>query len=77
MALAGACAAPQTCLLVGGTWMQLGRLRSDVADGEPAPSTCCCSMKPQVPVAPGRPTFLPGPEAHVVLAGDHKQLGPI
>ena len=33
MALAEACAAPQACLLVGGTWMQLGRLAErDVAD---------------------------------------------
>jgi hypothetical protein len=81
-ALAGACAAPQACLLIGGTWMQLGRLAGAMSQTrEPAApwfDLLLLDEASQVPVAAAAAYFLLlKPEAHVVLAGDHKQLGPI
>jgi DNA replication ATP-dependent helicase Dna2 len=82
MALAGACASPQECLLVGGTWMQLGRLAAAMSQTrEPAApwfDLLLLDEASQVPVAAAAAYFLLlKPEGHVVLAGDHKQLGPI
>jgi DNA replication ATP-dependent helicase Dna2 len=82
MTLAGSCAAPRGCLLVGGTWMQLGRLAETISStSEPAApwfDLLLLDEASQVPVAAAAAYFLLlKPEAHVVLAGDHKQLGPI
>jgi hypothetical protein len=81
-ALAAAVLEPPTCLVVGGTWQQLGHLAEDVS-GLQTPvarwfDLLVLDEASQVPVAPAAAYFLLLREAgHLVLAGDHKQLGPI
>jgi len=69
-------------VVVGGTWMQLGRLAEAVSgDGTPVArwfDLLVIDEASQVPVASAAAYFLLLREdGHVILAGDHKQLGPI
>jgi hypothetical protein len=70
------------CLVVGGTWMQLGRLAEAVSnDASPVArwfDLLAIDEASQVPVSSAAAYFLLLREdGHVVLAGDHRQLGPI
>ena len=80
--LAGAMHERTECVVVGGTWMQLGRLAEAVSgDGTPVArwfDLLVIDEASQVPVASAAAYFLLLREdGHVILAGDHKQLGPI
>ncbi len=81
-ALASAMHERTECLVVGGTWMQLGRLAEAASnDGSPVArwfDLLAIDEASQVPVASAAAYFLLLREdGHVILAGDHKQLGPI
>ena len=74
--------APIECHVIGGTWMQLGRLAESVTeDKQPVASwfdLLVLDETSQVEVSAAAAYFLLLKEnAHVVLAGDHRQLGPI
>ena len=81
-ALAAAIREQTACTVAGGTWQQLGHLAQD-ASGLGAPvaewfDLLVLDEASQVPVAHAAAYFLLLREAgHLVLAGDHKQLGPI
>ncbi len=69
-------------VVIGGTWMQLGRLAEDVS-GDRTPvagwfDLLVIDEASQVPVSSAAAYFLLLREdGHVIIAGDHKQLGPI
>ncbi len=71
-----------SCIVVGGTWQQLGRV-AEAASGINTPvarwfDLLVLDEASQVPVAHAAAYFLLMREdGHLVLAGDHKQLGPI
>jgi len=70
------------CVVVGGTWQQFGRIAEAVSgNGSPVANwfdLLVIDEASQVPVASAAAYFLLLREnGHVVLAGDHKQLGPI
>lgn len=73
---------PSSSIVLGGTWMQLGKL-SEVTSGAGRPISQWFDLliideASQVEVSAAGAYFLLLAEgAHVVLAGDHKQLGPI
>jgi len=74
--------APESCLVVGGTWMQLGKLCQTVNEDKKPVSEWfdlfIIDEASQLEVAAAGAYFLLLKEnANVVLAGDHKQLGPI
>jgi AAA domain len=69
-------------LVVGGTWLQLSKLAQRVgrqrAAAAPWFDLLVIDEASQVKVAPAGGYFLlMKPDAHVVLCGDHKQLGPV
>jgi DNA replication ATP-dependent helicase Dna2 len=69
-------------IVAGGTWQQLGRLaEKDHQDSEPSAQwfdLLVIDEASQVPVAAAAAYFLLlKSDGHVVLAGDHRQLGPI
>jgi len=69
-------------IIVGGTWQQLGKLaEKDHQDSEPSAQwfdLLVIDEASQVQVASAAAYFLLlKSDAHVVLAGDHRQLGPI
>jgi len=73
---------PGSCVVVGGTWQQLGRMAQGVsATDSPVAQwfdLLVIDEASQVPVASAAAYFLLLKEdGHVVLAGDHRQLGPI
>ena len=73
---------PSQCIIVGGTWRQLNRLAAYTnPDKTPAArwfDLLIIDEASQMPVAYGVPYYLLlREEAHVVLAGDPEQLGPI
>ncbi len=73
---------PGRCLVVGGTWMQLGRLAQMVSEGNKEVARwfdlLLIDEASQVPVGDAAAYWLLlAEEGKVVLAGDHKQLGPI
>jgi hypothetical protein len=71
-----------SCIVVGGTWQQLGRVAQAVS-GNNTPvagwfDLLVLDEASQIPVAHAAAYFLLMREdGHLVLAGDHKQLGPI
>jgi len=70
------------CIVVGGTWQQLGRIAESVSeDSSPVANwfdLLVIDEASQVPVAFAAAYFLLlRKNGHVILAGDHKQLGPI
>lgn len=69
------------CIIVGGTWMQLVQMAITASGGQPISewfNLLVIDEASQVPVSSAAAYFLLlKPDAHVVLAGDHKQLGPI
>lgn len=71
---------PSASYVVGGTWMQLGKL-AEAASSSPIAQwfdLLLIDEASQVSVASAAAYYLLlKPSAHVVLAGDHKQLGPI
>jgi hypothetical protein len=74
--------APIECHVIGGTWMQLGRLAESVTEDEQPMAQwfdlLVLDEASQVEVSAAAAYFLLLKEsAHVVLAGDHRQLGPI
>ena len=81
-ALATAMRDRSECVVVGGTWQQFGRI-AEAASGNGIPAANWFDLlvideASQVPVASAAAYFLLLREnGHVVLAGDHKQLGPI
>lgn len=81
-ALADAMRDQQECVVVGGTWQQMGRI-AEAASGNGTPAANWFDLliideASQVPVASAAAYFLLlRDDGHVVLAGDHKQLGPI
>jgi hypothetical protein len=82
IALADAMRQHGGCVVVGGTWQQLGRVAEMVSDdGTPVArwfDLLVLDEASQVPVAHAAAYFLLLREdGHLVLAGDHKQLGPI
>ena len=71
---------PSACFIVGGTWMQLGKMAQAVRETPAAHwfDLLVIDEASQVSVASAGPYYLLlKPWAHVVLAGDHRQLGPI
>ncbi len=75
-------AVPSQCYIIGGTWQQLGKLAEHQSPNQkPAAlwfDLLVIDEASQVPVATAAAYFLLAKDqAHVVLAGDHKQLGPI
>lgn len=72
----------ESCLVVGGTWMQLGKL-CEASSGQGIPAAQWLDVliideASQLRVAAAAAYYLLLKErAKVVLAGDHKQLGPI
>lgn len=69
-------------LVVGGTWIQLSKLAERVGRTRAAASPwfdlLVIDEASQVKVAPAAGYFLlMKPDAHAVLCGDHKQLGPV
>ncbi len=73
---------PSGCTIVGGTWMQLEKLAKarSAHDGQAAPwfDLLLMDEASQAGVAQSAAYFLLlRGDAHVVLAGDHRQLGPI
>jgi len=73
---------PTRCIIVGGTWMQLSKLSVAYAAEKSLASKwfdlIVIDEASQVPVSSAAAYFLLlKEEGHVVLAGDHKQLGPI
>lgn len=73
---------PESCLVVGGTWMQLGKLcEASSEDRQPVSEwfdLFIIDEASQLEVAAAAAYFLLlGQTANIVLAGDHKQLGPI
>jgi AAA domain len=74
--------APTECHVIGGTWMQLGKLAESVTeDDEPVArwfDLLVLDEASQVEVSTAAAyLLLLKANAHVVLAGDHRQLGPI
>ena len=75
-------ASPEHPLVIGGTWMQLAKLARD-ASPDRAPvarwfDLLVIDEASQVPVATAAAYYLLlTPDANVVHAGDHRQLGPI
>lgn len=74
--------APTACHVVGGTWMQLGKLAESVTDDEQPVARwfdlLVLDEASQVEVSTAAAyMLLLKASAHVVLAGDHRQLGPI
>ena len=71
---------PEQCLVVGGTWMQLGKL-AEANNEEPIAKwfdLLLIDEASQVKVSSAAAYFLLAKESvNVVIAGDHKQLGPI
>ena len=71
---------PSACYVIGGTWMQLGKM-AEANRGVPAAhwfDLLLIDEASQVSVAAAAPYYLLlKPLAHVILAGDHRQLGPI
>lgn len=73
---------PTACTVIGGTWMQLGKLAESVTEGQKPLARwfdlLVIDEASQVEVSTAAAYFLLLKEnAHVVLAGDHRQLGPI
>ena len=82
LALANALNGPSESLIVGGTWGQLGRLAGTVAEGQREIArwfdVLLIDEASQMPVSDAAAYWLLLAEsAKVMLAGDHKQLGPI
>lgn len=79
-ALASQLSNPEQCLVVGGTWMQLGKL-AEANNKEPIAKwfdLLLIDEASQVKVSSAAAYFLLAKESvNVVIAGDHKQLGPI
>jgi hypothetical protein len=74
--------APNGCHVIGGTWMQLGKLAESVMDDEQPVARwfdlLVIDEASQVEVSTAAAyLLLLKSEGHVVLAGDHRQLGPI
>ncbi len=75
-------ASPEACLIVGSTWMQLGKLAEESSsDRKPIAQwfdLLLIDEASQVPVSTAAAYFLLAKDTvNVVLAGDHRQLGPI
>ncbi len=73
---------PATSTVIGGTWMQLGKLAESVIEGHKPVARwfdlLVIDEASQVEVSNAAAYFLLLKEgAHIVLAGDHRQLGPI
>lgn len=73
---------PKECHVIGGTWMQLGKLAESVTDDEQPVARwfdlLVIDEASQEKVSNAAAYMLLLKEAaHVVLAGDHRQLGPI
>lgn len=82
VALAEELDAPSGCTIVGGTWMQMEKLAKahSAHNGQAAPwfDLLLIDEASQAGVAQSAAYFLLlRDDAHVVLAGDHRQLGPI
>jgi hypothetical protein len=80
--LAGELLSAPSSIVIGGTWMQLAKLcKAASTAGKPTAQwfdLLIVDEASQMPVAAAGAYFLLLAEkAHVVLAGDHKQLGPI
>lgn len=80
--LASQITSPEQCLVVGGTWMQLGKLaEANNSKREPIAKwfdLLLIDEASQVKVSSAAAYFLLAKESvNVVIAGDHKQLGPI
>jgi len=79
-ALAEQLDSPAGCHVVGGTWMQLGKM-AEASRGAPTAhwfDLLVLDEASQVSVTSAGPYYLLlKPSGHVVLAGDHRQLGPI
>lgn len=78
----GRLTAPQECLIVGGTWMQLAKLARSVSpDGSTVArwfDLLVLDEASQIKVVAAAAYYLLlKPHANVVHAGDHRQLGPI
>lgn len=74
--------APSGCHVIGGTWMQLGKLAEAISDEEtptaPWFDLLVLDEASQIEVSTAAAyLLLLKPHGHVVLAGDHRQLGPI
>jgi hypothetical protein len=79
--LAARLADPPGCCIVGGTWLQLVKMRKATCDSQPSDGwfdLLVIDEASQVKVAEAAGYFALAKEsANVVLAGDHRQLGPV
>lgn len=73
---------PKKCLVVGGTWMQLGKLAETISNDKESSAKwfdlLLIDEASQVKVSSAAAYFLLAKETvNIVIAGDYKQLGPI